>query len=633
MLGTSSLPARVTLNRVSIEAPRKIPSARELHGAAWASRLQALSSSAWFAYGTILLLQLHRIWWVWSRRDLSGGDTAQYFADAWRFYSTGRTGIAWSPLYTMLYGSLLHTHLGEAGVTVLHRVLIVLGAAVLVLAVLRRLLPPLGAWVLAAWWAVLPVNCDPMYEVHLFALLPILASWWLILAVTNPWGCGMAIAMLALEAALVRNEMFILAAGTAAVCLAWEWRRVSGPAASRVRSLARVATAYAIPCLLAFVAVAWVYRRSRITWPELSEILHTKHTMNMAQTYAFGYGQRHPEWAGDPWRQYQGLARRDFRTEQPSLVQMLRVNPRALLTHVGWNLRLLPAGLQVMLFNATSDRFDPDYRGVPLRSRNATAASIILAGVAIAGGFIMWRNRRFWWRAWLRRRSLGWAAMLCGLPVALLIVATQRPRPEYLYNLTVLLLASIGTCWMPLALRFRKNRPLSAALPLLMLLAMMAAPSVYRQRRPRPIAGEYRRLMPSQTVITRPGAVVLSPHSIESSMYVGHGEAQHVPYTELSRLAPNESLAAFLDARGVTVFILNDACRGMMDSLHPGAADAFLGSAPQHGWTIAPQQSEGRSGGVLLIRQPPNGQRRDVPSAVQQPRREIPSPEAQPPRG
>ena len=32
------------------------------------------------------------------------------------------------------------------------------------------------AWLLAAWWAVLPVNFDTLYEVHLFALLPVLAA-------------------------------------------------------------------------------------------------------------------------------------------------------------------------------------------------------------------------------------------------------------------------------------------------------------------------------------------------------------------------------------------------------------------------------------------------------------------------
>ena len=48
-------------------------------------------------------------------------------------------------------------------ILILHRMLIVLALAVLVLALMRRLLPPGIAWMAAAWWVVLPIDFnDPL---------------------------------------------------------------------------------------------------------------------------------------------------------------------------------------------------------------------------------------------------------------------------------------------------------------------------------------------------------------------------------------------------------------------------------------------------------------------------------------
>ena len=91
----------------------------------------------------------------------------------------------------------------------------------------------------------------------------------------------------------------------------------------------------------------------------------------MAQTYSFGYLQRHPEWQGNPWTGFRGLMRDQFGKELPSLVEMVRANPRAVAEHVLWNFRLVPNGLQVLLFNAAWGERNPDYAPVQTRSRPA----------------------------------------------------------------------------------------------------------------------------------------------------------------------------------------------------------------------------------------------------------------------
>ncbi len=67
-----------------------------------------LAKSAWFAYTAIVLLQLKIIWGMWHYRDLTFGDTSYYFVTAYDWFTNRRTVIAWSPLYTSFYGSMLY---------------------------------------------------------------------------------------------------------------------------------------------------------------------------------------------------------------------------------------------------------------------------------------------------------------------------------------------------------------------------------------------------------------------------------------------------------------------------------------------------------------------------------------------
>jgi len=83
----------------------------------------------------------------------------------------------------------------------------VLILAPLILAFLRRLLPPGIAWMAAAWWVVLPINFDAIYEVHLFVAIPltfglVAIAWW-----PGPWGRGTAVAALLATSLLMRNEV------------------------------------------------------------------------------------------------------------------------------------------------------------------------------------------------------------------------------------------------------------------------------------------------------------------------------------------------------------------------------------------------------------------------------------------
>ena len=69
-------------------------------------RLDGVARSAWFAYGSILLIQAKVLWGIWEHRDLTGGDTTQYFIQASRWTHGFHLDPVWSPLYDFFWGSL-----------------------------------------------------------------------------------------------------------------------------------------------------------------------------------------------------------------------------------------------------------------------------------------------------------------------------------------------------------------------------------------------------------------------------------------------------------------------------------------------------------------------------------------------
>src|SRR5215470_18444124 len=180
---------------------------------------------AWPSYALVLLIQSKVIWRIWEIRDIASGDTSSYFGTAKKWADGFLVDIVWSPLYTAFYGSFLFVTADTYNATIMHRVVIVLAAAVGVLFAMRRILPPNLALLGAAWWAILPINYNTLYEVHLFAFLPILLAWALVLGRDTAWARGTGLAILATCAVLVRNEFLLAAIVMTVLCIVHEWRR------------------------------------------------------------------------------------------------------------------------------------------------------------------------------------------------------------------------------------------------------------------------------------------------------------------------------------------------------------------------------------------------------------------------
>ena len=471
-------------------------------------------TKTWPSYALILLLQSKVIWRIWELRDITYGDTGWHFESAKKWADGFLVNIVWSPLYTAFYGSFLLLTADPYNATILHRVVIVLVAAVGVLFVLRRLLPPSLALLGAAWWAILPINYDSLYEVHLFALLPILLLWALALSNDAQWARGTALAILATCAVLLRNEFLVAAVVMLLLCIVHERRR-----AQRV---APVAAAYGIPVVAGITLCGLAYWRSFIKFPQIWFVLDVKHTLNMCQVYAFGYQQRHPEWTASPWTECQGLAHSTFGVDYPSIGQMLWSNPAATLTHFWWNLSLVPNGLEVLLFNARAGSFDPDYVPTHLATYPLILGVLVIALLA-AGALLAWRARSKTPSSWISNRVA--IAFLPLLAMAVPVVLTQRPRPSYFFYVSVIVIAAtMGAIALMLHRRPRIYRSLDigalvVASALILFLPHYDVPSYMPPGRP--LSQKLEHLAPQRAVLLKSrGHIILGNWSREIASYL-----------------------------------------------------------------------------------------------------------------
>jgi hypothetical protein len=474
------------------------PPAHE-RSAVWLRRVDALVANPFFAYSGIVVLQLRVIWKVWSYRDLTFGDTAGYFRVATTWAHSAREDVVWAPLYTTSVGTMLAVIRNVPATVMGHRVLIVLGVTVLVLALMRSLLgPPIGL-IVAVWWSVIPTNFNVEYELHLFSLIPILVAALVVATRPSRTRIGVAFAILLACALLLRNELVIASAIFAVAIGVYESRSRDAHRGTYLR-------AYGIPILAVSLLFAGAYWRSTDKGHvALENLRNNKHELNFCQAYAFNLQQRRPrEFTGNPFTQCQPLMQRTFGRALPSAFYAMKRNPRAVTDFVAWNTALVPAGMQVSLFGATSTGMTPGY--FPVKQHRWYALVLSLLGLGLLGGAVATAvRRRDWWHAH------AWAALVLGATslTALFVALTQRPRPEYIFTLTLVLMAAAVVGFAALLSRLGWAY-LTGVLALLTLLLAFVAMRPYYHPSPRPIHDGYERLQPVRKELQTNGSILVT---------------------------------------------------------------------------------------------------------------------------
>lgn len=545
--------------------------------------IRAFVETPAFAWGTLLLLQLRAVFGMWTYRDLPFGDTSGYFGKAVAWHARGDVDPLWSPLYTTLWGSLMRISEDPFTVTLLHRLLVVFAVTALLHAFLRRVLPAWFAWGVAAWWAILPVGHDALYEVHLFAAIPILLA---LLVAFGPPGRTRRGAVLGIflgSTLLVRNETLVATALWAAFCLACEIREARAGRAASGRVLLR---AYGVPVAIPVVALAFAISRDPKR-PETRARLREKHTLNVCQIYAYGYQQRHADWTKSPWTGCRDLMSRDFGTSEPTMGDAIARNPRAMLEHFLWNLRLVPDGLQVTLWGRSAGRGQPDYLARPTRSRLALALDLVALGLLAAGGASVWADRHGRWGARLRRGVPGLVAIGAVLTVMAVVMISQRPRPSYLFGLFFCVASAVGASAWASAERLGLERLAARVGPWAALLLVAALPSLYGPGYVNPVGGGgqplralVERLLPHRSAFrAAEGRVVTYGYGMEICGYVGVGGCRARDFRDVIAGRPPEvSLGNWLSRQDVGLLYADENTFA-----EPGAR-YFLAYPEADGW-------------------------------------------------
>jgi hypothetical protein len=471
---------------------------------------QRAVANPFVAYVLIAALQLRVIWNIWKYRDLTIGDSANYFVDAVSWVHGLHENVVYYPLYDAFWGTILAVVHNVYAAAIIHRVVIVLAATLLVLALMRAILGPALGLLIAAWWAVIPANFDVLYEVHLFGVLPILLAVLIVARVPHRQGLGIAIAIFLASAVLVRSELIAAAIILAGVVGAYEVREVRrGRRASRSSYL----RAYVVPIVLACLLVGGAYARSHVQGSVATQQLKEKEETNFCESYAASYQQRHPtRLLGNPFTECSPLMQQTFGRPMPTVFQGVSANPKAVAGFAAWGAQLLPGGLQVALLGATAFDNDPGFRPVTENSTYAFLLAVILLIVVIAGlGVAATEGRLSLRRASARTR---WILVTLASVAAtdLLVILTTRPWAEYMYGLTICALALIGLSVSVLLRRAGAGRLIAPVALGTVIVLIVVFPTFYSPE-PRPVYEAVQHLQVLRTRLQRPGSVLIAQDS------------------------------------------------------------------------------------------------------------------------
>ena len=593
--------------------PRLLPYVAQMM-AGWDQLVHWLFSKARPSYLLISILQLKLLWKIWEFKDLTTGDTSSYFTKAYHWYENFTVDPIWSPLYTAFYGSIFIITQDVYVATILHRVIIVMAATLGVLAIMRAVLHPPIALMVAAWWAVMPINFNTLYEVHLFTLLPILAAWLVAAAKGSPWTRGTALAILVTATILVRNELIVADVFFALVFARQEINNLRQGRNFANGGWYRCLIAYAVPLAVALAVCGFFFWRSGIQYAELAKHARPKHTLNMCQVYAVGYQQRYGDWNLNPWLHCSQLMEKVFRQPFPGLYDMIRANPRAVWEHFAWNLSLIPNGLQIALFNAMYyGSVNPDYAPV-VRVWWALAFSIVAIASVGYGALVAARDWTATWREWFCQRRDIWLIMIGVVCVAIPVILTQRPRPSYLFAVTVFLMAVIGSAIHIMTSR----RPLlmsTIAIAFVGTLILVVPPFYVSDQSGRPLYTNYERLRPyAALMMNANNRILLGDYAGELRNYLllGGTKIDTFDYDVLHHRAREQSLPRFLDEERINIFFVQPR---IMDELRsqPSARE-FLESPEKFGWEKVAPSWRGARQWMLLNRRAGTGPATTVPN-------------------
>jgi len=240
-------------------------------------------------------------------------------------------------------------------------------------------------------------------------------------------------------------------------------------------------------------------------------------------------------------------------------------------------------------------------------------------GVLLLTGLAFLRRKTELWRQVFRDRGFEWLAsavmVAFTVPVALLV----RPRPAYLFSVSVLLMAFLAACAWVIAGHWPIWRRLRVLMPAGMLALICLVPGAYgnsKHHGAQPLLTMYERLKPFQKDFVAKDAVYLGARAVELHNYLGYGSGRAIDLQELTAMPAGQTVADFLDRERVTLLYLDREWVERLEAQQPGTIRPFL-SAASDGWrVVGAGQSKTDWWLVLARRTPASETRPELPLQV-----------------
>ena len=532
-------------------------------------RVSTSRSFPWLYAGLILLVLLKATWGLW-HRDLTYGDTSNYFQLAMRWFQSGQVNIVWSPLYTAYFGSWLFVTQDGASAVLLHRLFLIVISTIFVAWFALRSLPPLLAFALTCWWVVLPIHYDTLYEVHLFGALPMMVLSVIAVAMSSKWRMSVMLAVSIGATVLVRNE-YVIAVTTFSAWILFSWFRnrasvhqVGKPQQASIRHIA-------ICVLPVLLLIGFFYSVSVVKGSAIREASEPKHTLNMCQVYAFGYQQRHSNWTKSPWTDCRELMTEKFGQPLPSISTMAATNPLETLQHFLWNLSLTRAGAEVLLFNVTAADDNPDYVPVQKMKVIPTVLVIVTTLLLLFGAYSLLKKSSSSALQEQKAMAIRLLPLLAAATLmAIAVIVTQRPRPSYLLGFGVLYVwgVCVGILSLVPSIQRATNKWFMLVVALVIVVLVPSYQSLAHPPAIGPLHAMYEQLNPhSKSLCTGRGDFALNDYQTDLVSYicapypagVGAGLKPSISISSLSKgqFQGAGTFVAALEAKGVTAAVID----------------------------------------------------------------------------
>jgi hypothetical protein len=336
----------------------------------------------------------------------------------------------------MFLGSMLFIKNDPIFACVMHRVLILSALSVSILALYRRFFSPTIAWLVSAWWVVQSVDYGAAFEIHLFSFFfSVIAC--LIAGRKSSLSRGLALAWLSIGGILVRSEMILAFAALAGCTL---YQEVLQSRRQGIVEWRRIAGSYGLPLALSASFIVWFFNVFAAAGPNILTAIDSRQRFFQTQAYAQSYVRRHHE--DKPWQwatQSSKYVNLSFHRQTISCWQGIVDNPREMLNFFAFNAKLVPSGIQLLLFDDYLGSISPG--GLPhVHHRLSQILTSVFSAVSLISlSFAIFKSLKC--RDWRWLKNGGWTGIALGcvaLP-SLIVMIAGRPGPEYIYPFGLLL--------------------------------------------------------------------------------------------------------------------------------------------------------------------------------------------------